>query len=175
MDNERFFIAFDVETTGLSPNREKIVEIGAVKYRGAEAVAEFQTLVNPGMPIPPVVIGVHGITDEMVKDAPTIAEVLPALMDFIGEGELVAHNATFDLRFLNAALERHGYPLFANPVHDTVKLARRAFPGLQFYGLGRLVVSLGLPQSTHRALADARACGELFRRCREVKKPESQK
>lgn len=166
---ESCFVAFDVETTGVSPKRERIVEIGAVKYQGSVIIEEFESLINPLMPIPAILTAtVHGISDKMVEKAPTIAEILPKLMKFIGNSPIIAHNADFDIRFLNVALATIGYPAFSNGIKDTVKISRKAFPGLKQYNLKFLTETLGLVSNCHRALADARACGELYLRCLEV-------
>src|SRR6187431_651802 len=120
------FVVVDLETTGGSPASSAITEIGAVKTRGGEIVGEFQTLVDPGGPIPPFIVALTGITDAMVYAAPPIEEVLPAFLEFLGDAVLVAHNAPFDTGFLRAACRTHGYKWPGSEVVDTVTLARRA-------------------------------------------------
>lgn len=100
------FIAFDTETTGLEPKTDKIVEIGAVKFDSLGPIGRFSVLINPGIPMPAEASRVNGITDEMLSKQPSIEEVLPDFLSFIGSGVLVAHNAPFDLSFINAALAR---------------------------------------------------------------------
>ena len=97
------FCVLDLETTGLTPATCEITEIGAVKYVGGELIGTFQTLVNPGAPIPPTVTILTGITHHMVIEAPKIAEALPAFLEFIGDSVIVGHNVKFDMRFLNAS------------------------------------------------------------------------
>ena len=120
------FVTVDLETTGGSPVSSMITEIGAVKTRGGEVIGEFQTLVNPGLAIPPMIVALTGITDAMVIGAPPIEEVLPAFLEFLGDAVLVAHNAPFDTGFLRAACRTHGYKWPGSEVVDTVTLARRA-------------------------------------------------
>jgi DNA polymerase-3 subunit epsilon len=98
------FIAFDTETTGLEPKTDKIVEIGAVKFDRLGLIGRFSVLINPGIPMPAEAARVNGITDEMLRKQPPLEEVLPDFLRFIGKGILVAHNAPFDVSFINAAL-----------------------------------------------------------------------
>ena len=151
------FVVIDLETTGASPADCAITEIGAVRYRGGERLGTFQTLVNPGVPIPPMITVLTGITEAMVLPAPRIAEVLPALLEFIGGAVIVGHNLRFDTGFLDAALLAHGWSRLANRRVDTLGLARRLLrdevPDLK---LGTLARHLRVPETpNHRALADA--------------------
>ncbi len=114
------FCVLDLETTGGSSEFEAITEIGAVKYRGGEEIGRFATLVNPLRAIPPFITVLTGITDTMVAGAPTINETLGPLLEFIGDSVLVAHNARFDVGFINAALVRAGRDRLSNRVLDTV-------------------------------------------------------
>jgi len=91
------FVVLDLETTGLSPDRDRITEVGAVRARGGEVLAELRTFVHPGVPIPPAVTAITGITDADVADAPDVTVVLPSVLDFLGDAVFVAHNARFDL------------------------------------------------------------------------------
>ena len=119
------FCVIDLETTGGSPADCEITEVGAVKVRGGEVLGSLQTLVNPGAAIPPSITVLTGITEAMVLPAPRIEEVLPSLVEFVGDAVIVGHNVRFDISFLHAALERTGRPRFANAVVDTCALARR--------------------------------------------------
>src|SRR5947209_9632433 len=158
------FCVFDLETTGGSPESSRITEIGAVKVRGGEIVGEFATLINPGVAIPPAITYLTGITNAMVYPAPMIDAVLPSFVEFIGDAVLVAHNASFDTRFLAANLARHGYPAAGNPIVCTVRLARRLVreevPNLQLATLARALRARTMP--CHRALDDARATVDVF-------------
>jgi DNA polymerase III subunit epsilon len=158
------FCVVDLETTGGSPVDCTITEIGAVKLRGGECLGTFQTLVNPGQPIPPQITVLTGITQAMVLPAPRIEQVLPSLLEFLAGTVVVGHNVRFDLGFLQAALARHEHPRLANPSVDTCALARRLVrdevPNCR---LGTLAERLRLPhRPTHRALDDALATGDLL-------------
>lgn len=162
------FVVVDLETTGQAPAADAITEIGAVKVRGGEVLGEFQTLVNPGRAIPPLITVLTGISTAMVVQAPRIAEVLPSFLEFAGFAPgtvLVAHNARFDLAFLTAAARElgHGWP--GPQVVDTLALARKAFtredvPNHRLSTLARAVGSATTPD--HRALTDARATVDVL-------------
>ncbi|GAA3145384.1 hypothetical protein GCM10020001_080610 [Nonomuraea salmonea] len=159
------FVVFDLETTGGAPAEDAITEIGAVKVRAGEVLGEFSTLVDPGGPIPPFISVLTGITDAMVMAAPTIESVLPSFLEFIRGATLVAHNAGFDTRFIKAACAALGYPPPANPVVDTVDLARRVLtrdetPNAKLATLARFFRSPVEP--CHRALQDARATVDVL-------------
>ncbi|MFG1944690.1 DEDD exonuclease domain-containing protein [Nonomuraea sp. NPDC048826] len=163
--SEVTFVVFDLETTGGSPAEDKITEIGAVKVRAGEVLGEFSTLVDPGGPIPPFISVLTGITDAMVMAAPRVEAVLPSFLEFIKGSTLVAHNAGFDTRFLKAACAAHGYPPPANPVVDTVDLARRVLtrdetPNAKLSTLARFFRAETEP--CHRALQDAKATVDVL-------------
>ena len=155
-------VALDLETTGLSSAVDRIVELAAVRWHQGKEIAAFEALVHPGRPIPPAVIGVHGITDAMVRDCPPVAAVLPAFLAFCEADMVVAHNVSFDLGFLRAECARAGQTLFASKVTDTCALARQRMPGMPNYRLETLTAFLGGGQQTHRALQDARDCLALY-------------
>ena len=119
--HEVTFVVVDLETTGGSPTTCGITEVGAVKLRGGECLGTFQTLVNPGLPIPPQITVITGITQAMVIPAPPIDEVLPALLEFIGGAIVVGHNVRFDLSFLREALQATDRPRLDNRSIDTVR------------------------------------------------------
>ena len=159
------FIAFDLETTGIKPSENMIVEIGAVLFDGAKAVNTYGTLIDPGVPIPPDASAVNGITDDMVRGMPQIANVLSDFADFCGELPLVAHNAPFDFKFLLEDIKLHQSAAPKGAVLDTLPLARKCFPGLSNYKLGTLVRHFDFPGGTfHRAVEDSAYCGLLFAR-----------
>lgn len=157
------FIAFDTETTGLDPVSGRIVEIGAVKFDQRGVIARYNVLINPEMPMPEEAGKVNGITDEMLKDKPLIADVFPDFFDFIGTGVLVAHNAPFDINYVNAELKRAGKFPLTNKAVDTRIFVKEVFPGLSSYALQDLAVQFGITAlEAHRAEDDARVCMELF-------------
>ncbi len=160
------FVVFDLETTGVG-RADKITEIGAVRMECGEITATFSSLVNPGRPIPYEVQRLTGINNAMVADAPTVEELLPSFLDFVGECPLVAHNAPFDAGFLLRECEKLGLHVDV-PFVDTLRLARRVFPGLPSYKLVYLTDYFCISQSSaHRAWCDAEATGKLYRMMRE--------
>jgi DNA polymerase III epsilon subunit family exonuclease len=156
--------AFDVETTGLIPGVDRIVELGAVLFRGEEVLAAFDQLVDPGIPMPPEAQKVNGISDRMLQGMPEISAALPPFLALLSKGTPVAHNAVFDVGFLSTDIIAAGLEAPESPVLDTRVLARRAFPGRFSYSLANLVRDLGV-QGAHRALADAHACRLLYLQC----------
>lgn len=157
------FVALDLETTGARPGAGKITEIGAVRIEGFREVKHFSTLVNPMRPIPPMITQITGITQAMVADAPRIEEVIPALLEFLAGAVVVAHNAPFDVGFLNYELQRLKGRRLGEGAIDTLPLARALAPGLPNYRLHTVAEALGAPVAAcHRALADAQAAGHVF-------------
>ncbi len=130
-NNNMSYTIIDIETTGLSKHRHKITEIGAAKVRDGKIVEQYQTLVNPGCHIPSFITKLTGINDDMVKDAPTIASVLPEFMAFLGEDVFVAHNATFDFGFLDHNLQQHQNQPISNKRLCTKKLENRMLPDIK--------------------------------------------
>lgn len=162
--SEVTFVAVDLETTGGSPTGSRITEIGAVAYRGGERLGAFQTLVNPGVPIPPFITQLTGIDDLTVAGAPPLSAVLPSFVEFARGAVFVAHNARFDFTFLNVALERFGYEPLPPPPVCTARLARRVVwpdvPNVRLQTLAEYFRTAARP--THRALADAETCVEVL-------------
>lgn len=158
------FCVLDLETTGGSPRDCEITEIGAVKYRHGELLGTFQTLVDPGLPIPPSITILTGITQAMVIDAPHIAAALPSFLEFIGDAVVVGHNVRFDMSFLNASAIRHGYGKLTNKTCDTAALARRLVRSeVRNLRLQSLAAHFRSPTTpNHRALEDARATAHVF-------------
>ena len=159
------FVVVDLETTGGSPAESHITEIGAVKVRGGEVLGEFQTLVNPHIPIPAFIQVLTGITDAMVADAPRIETALPAFLEFARGAVLVAHNAGFDISFLKSAAARTGARWPGFEVLDTVTLARQLVPRdeARNHKLSTLAALFGSATTPdHRALHDARATVDVL-------------
>jgi DNA polymerase-3 subunit epsilon len=158
------YVVVDLETTGLRPGRSGICEIGAVRLRGFEVEAEFQTLVDPGLPIAPGASAVTGLRNEQLRGAPGPAQAVRRFLDFAGDGVLVAHNARFDLAFLDRETERLTGSRIGSAVVDTVRLARTLLAGrVAGFGLAQLAWFLDTAERPcHRALPDARATAELL-------------
>lgn len=163
--SETLFVAFDTETTGFSPKQDRLVEIGAVKFSGDGVVlASTHWLVNPETLIPWYTTEVHHITDKMVADAPVFTTVWPEVEAFFGDAVLLAHNATFDVGFLRAELERAHIEVPALSVADTLVLFRDWFPEAENHKLEALSVELKVPGETyHRAEADAFHIVNIFK------------
>jgi DNA polymerase III epsilon subunit family exonuclease len=156
----REFVAFDLETTGLIAESDRVVEIGAVRFEASgRALARFERLVNPERPMSGAALAIHGISDAMLAGAPTARVVLPDFITFLGDPAtttLLAHNAAFDAGFLGRELARHGSPPPAHVIIDTLALARRMIPQARNHRLDTLARLLRLdPDRTHRALADS--------------------
>ena len=157
------YVCIDLETTGLDPKRDKIIEIGAVKVEQGEITEEWQTLVNPGRKLEERIVELTGIRDDELVGTRTISEVLPDLFAFLEERTLLGHSVLFDFSFLKKAavnerlsFERHGI--------DTLKIARKHLQHLESRALGALCEYYGIPHSAHRALADARATTALYQK-----------
>ncbi|MBO7341372.1 MAG: PHP domain-containing protein, partial [Clostridia bacterium] len=161
------FVVFDIETTGLSNRTCAITEIGAVLVKKGKVLEKYETFVNPEMPIPEEVVKLTGITDEMVKDARVIGEVLPEFLSFVGNRLLIAHNADFDIGFIRAAAKRLGLP-FENAYLDTLALSRHINTELKTHKLNILADYIGLGDfNHHRASDDAQMLAAIFFKMQE--------
>jgi DNA polymerase-3 subunit epsilon len=163
------FIAFDLETTGIQPLEDGIVEIGAVRFIDGSPQKDFCMLVNPGMEIPVEAFKVHGISNEEVKDQPRIDQIMGPFTDYCGNLPLVAHNAKFDFKFLETAVKRYKCKAPTGQVLDTYGLAKKVFPGMLNYRLQTLTKFFDFPNTVfHRASEDAEYCGKVFLRILET-------
>lgn len=158
------YVVFDLETTGVSPYNDEVIEISAVKARKGKVVEEFSQLVNPKRTIPFAASRVNNITDDMVSDAPFFDEVLRNFLEFVGEDVLVGHNIqSFDMKFIYRDCERYFHQLITNDYVDTLILAKRCFPEWRHRKLGDLADYYGIStQGAHRALADCRMNQRVF-------------
>ena len=156
------YVVFDIETTGFSNIEDRIIEIGAVKVQGGEIVDSYSTFVNPGIPIPFEITNLTSITDEMVMESPKIDVILPEFLEFVGDASLVAHNASFDVGFIEQNCKNLGLP-HKYTYLDTVALARVLLPTLAKYKLNIVAKALGISlENHHRAVDDAGATAEIF-------------
>jgi DNA polymerase III epsilon subunit len=159
------FSVLDVETTGLSPQQgDRICEIGVVRVRNGRPVANFQTLVDPGISIPPGASRINGITDEMVADAPLFAEVAEEFVRFVGDDVIAIYNAPFDMNFIRNELAAAHCPPLQNRILDVLPMARRLLQ-LERYSLLNVVHYLEIADSQeHRALGDCLITAEVLLR-----------
>ncbi len=161
--SETEFCALDLETTGTNAALHMIVEVGIVRFTTGKIIETYESLVNPGMKIPEEVIDVHGIRDDMVRGAPTVYDILGDISRVMKDTVLVIHNPGFDLSFLGWAYLKGGRQAPEMRSVDTVRLSRRAWPGLKNYKLETICDHLRLNITPHRAIPDAMACMEVFR------------
>ena len=156
------YVVFDIETTGLSPTYNRIIEIGAVRIKDGKIQDTFSEFVNPEVPIPYTITKLTSITDAMVQSAPTIEEILPRFLEFVGDASVVAHNAAFDTGFIHENAKRLGL-VFDSTIVDTMTLAHILLPELGKYTLDRLCKQFGVVnEHHHRACDDAAATAEIF-------------
>jgi DNA polymerase-3 subunit alpha (Gram-positive type) len=161
--SEDTFVVFDVETTGLSAVYDTIIELAAVKVKNGEIIDRFESFANPHHPLSATTIELTKITDDMLKDAPDVEEVLEKFYDWIGDCVLVAHNASFDIGFLNVGFKKIGRGKVTNPVIDTLELARYLYPELKNHRLNTLCKKFNIELTQHhRAIYDAEATGYLL-------------
>ena len=162
MEFDGEYVAFDLETTGLSSQKDEIIEIGAVRMQGGKELDRFQTFVNPRRRLEQKIVELTGITDAMLADAPSIETVLPEFLEFVGDRVLVAHNADFDTGFIREACRKQGLPYGFTSV-DTLILSQNLLPHLNKFKLDVVSNALSLPDfNHHRAGDDAVTCGLIF-------------
>ena len=160
------FTAFDTETTGITPTTSRIIEIGAVRFTKDGVLSKWTHLFDPDQILSPFIIDLTHITQQMVDAEEPINKHLPGFLRFIQDTILVAHNAQFDLNFLNAECENCGWPVTKNYAVDTLQLSRIVYPEAQHHKLDFLADYLGIDKGkSHRAMDDAITCMELFNIC----------
>lgn len=163
INDETPYVVFDTETTGLNAAENTLIEIAAVKMKGLEMIGEWTTLIDPEIEITPKITELTGITNEMVKGKPKLAEALLKFREFVGDAVLVAHNAEFDLGFISVCAARVGMPEWTNPVLDTLPLARKLYPSEKNYRLKTLTQKFNIELvNHHRALDDTVATAKVF-------------
>ena len=160
------YVVFDLETTGLDPKNAKIIEIGALKYRDNELLEEFNVLINPEVLIPDVITAITGIDDELVKNAILIDEALPKFIEFIEDLPLVAHNAKFDLSFIEENISALNLPMITNTNIDTVYLSRKYIKNIRNHKLETLKNHFKLSYSSHRSLEDCYTTNYVYQYCK---------
>ena len=161
--SEATYVVFDVETTGLSAIYNDLIQVAASKMYKGNIIAEFDEFIDPGHPLSAFTTELTGITDEHVKNAKPLVQVLKEFQEFCKDTVLVAHNATFDVGFMNANYERHGLPKITQPVIDTLEFARNLYPEYKRHGLGPLTKRFGVAlEHHHMANYDAEATGRLL-------------
>ena len=161
--SEAIYVVFDVETTGLSAIYNDLIQVAASKMYKGNVIAEFDEFINPGHPLSAFTTELTGITDDHVKNAKPLEQVLQEFQEFCKDTVLVAHNATFDVGFMNANYERHGLPKISQPVIDTLEFARNLYPEYKRHGLGPLTKRFGVAlEHHHMANYDAEATGRLL-------------
>lgn len=165
------YVVLDFETTGLSAVEDEIIEIGAVLFENGEPIANYNQLVKPNISISSFITKHTGITNEMVADTPAIHEVIEQLVDFIGSEVIVAHNASFDMKFLFNAIAKSGiFHEVTNQVTDTLSASRKYFPRLHNHKLPTLKKELKLEYlDSHRAIDDCIVTGKVYWACKKIK------
>ena len=169
MENSMYdtYVSIDLETTGLNPKCDRIIEIGAIRVEQGQIVEEFSTFVDPGRKLEERITELTGIRDEDLKDAPQLDEVFPKLLKFMGELPLLGHSILFDYSFLKkAAVDRK--LTFERSAVDTLQIARKYLSELPHRNLGYLCQYYEIPHQAHRALEDAKATDQLFRKLVEL-------
>jgi DNA polymerase-3 subunit epsilon len=162
-------VALDLETTGLSPISDSIIEIAILKINPDGRFETYEELINPGHPIPPKTIAIHKITDDMVSDKPSAFDIIPKAMEFIGDFPIIAHNAQFDIGFIVKDMHRIGVDFSESKIFDSCQLARSVFKYQENqpdnFKLSSLAKHFSIPLNHHRALEDTTACLRIFAQC----------
>ena len=158
--NKNIFVAIDVETTGLSPITNELIEVSAIKYNKDKKIDTFSTLIKPKVRIPYYITNITGITNDMVEDAPVVEDVMTELIEFIGDLPIVAHNANFDYKFI----QNYSNNSFTkNNVIDTVPIGRKLYPNLPNHKLGTIARHIGITEDGfHRAEFDCECCAKIY-------------
>lgn len=163
------YVVFDIETSGLNPVKDKIIEIGAVKYIDNKKVDEFNYLIDPKIMLQKIITEVTGLTDDDLVNKPTIKEVLPKFIDFIKDYPVIGHNVSFDIDFINYNLKSLHYSELNNKVIDTLFLSRITIYDIKNHRLKTLKEYLNLEYDSHRSICDCYTCNEVYQYCKNKK------
>lgn len=164
------YVVFDIETSGLHPTKDKIIEIGAVKYINNEKIDEFSYLIDPGININNIITRVTGLTDDDLKGQKKINEVLPMFLDFIGDLPIIGHNVRFDYDFIEANIIKLNLKHLKNKIVDTLLLSRITIYDSKNHRLQTLKEYLHLDYKSHRAVDDCYTCNALYQYCKNKRK-----
>lgn len=163
------YIVFDIETTGLDSSYDEVIEIGAIKVKNNKIVSKFNSLVKPKNEIDEYITELTGITNEMVKDAPTIEEILPDFMNYIGNDILIGHNVNFDINFIYDNLYRNKFDVLTNDFIDTMRISRKLLPGLSHHRLIDLAKYFKIDSTNnHRSLKDCEITMNVYENLKEI-------
>lgn len=164
------YVVFDIETSGLSPNKDKIIEIGAVKYINNKKHSEIDYLIDPHIKLEPIITKVTGLTDEDLIGKPSIEEILPIFINFIGDYPVIGHNVSFDIDFINYNLRKIHKDKINNKVIDTLFLSRITIYDIKNHRLKTLKEYLNLDYGSHRSICDCYTCNEVYQYCKNKRK-----
>ena len=163
------YTVFDIETTGLDSEYDEIIEIGAIKVKNNKIVSKFNSLVKPQKEIDEYISKLTGITNEMVKDAPTIKEILPSFMNYVGNDILIGHNVNFDINFIYDNLYRNNFNVLTNDFVDTMRISRKLLPDLSHHRLIDLAKYFEIDTTNnHRTLKDCEITMSIYERLKNV-------
>lgn len=164
------YVVFDIETSGLNPHKDKIIEIGAIKYIDNKPVDEFSYLIDPEINLSEIVIKVTGITDKDLKGQKKIDEVLPLFLNFIENLPIIGHNVRFDYDFIEANIKKLNLNHIKNKIIDTLFLSRITIYDSKNHKLETLKEYLKLDYNSHRAVDDCKTCNALYQYCKNKRK-----
>jgi len=164
------YVVFDIETSGLNPKKDKIIEIGAIKYKDNKKIDEFSYLIDPEIKLNQIITDVTGITDDELKGKDKIDVVLPKFLDFIEDYTIIGHNVKFDYDFIEANITKLHLKHLKNRIVDTLLLSRITIYDSKNHRLKTLKEYLGLNYNSHRALDDSLTCNDLYQYCKNKKK-----
>lgn len=161
------YVIFDIETTGLDKENDKIIEIGAIKVINNKIIEEFEYLINPGIKLPEVIINITGITDNDLNDKLDVSEVLPKFISFVEDLPILAHNSSFDIGFINENIKRIGLNNLDNEIVDTLELSRKYLTHMYNHRLETLKKYYNIKEVSHRAIGDCKTTNYVYQ---EIKK-----